>query len=117
MNQLQSEALIHLMLAARYADKKLSLIETDDFQKQVDKLPWNSGTGQSLFIQQATATVRKALATDETTQELLQAKCAPFTDSQSKLDAFRHIESLLLVDGMDPKESDFLTQLKSILKT
>ena len=117
MNQPQSEALIQLMLAARYADKKLSLSETDTFLKQIDNLPWDSGTGQSIYIQQATAIVRKALATDETAQELLHTLCAKFTDSQSRLDAFRRIEAILISDGIDPRESEFLARIKTVMST
>ena len=117
MNQSQTESLIRLLLAARYSDKKLSLSETDAFQKQVDDLPWDSGTGKSIFLQQATAYVRQALSTEETKVELLQTQCAQFTDSESRLTAFRHIEALMAADGIDPKESEFLRQLRSVLKT
>ena len=103
------------MLATRYADKKLSLSETDAFNKHIDNLPWNSGTGQSIYIQQATAKVRNALATEETTHELLQSLCAHFTDSQSRLDAFRRIKAIVISDGIDPKESEFLSRIQTML--
>ena len=116
MNQAQTEALIRLMLAARYADKKITLSETDAFQKQAEKLPWNSGTGQSLFVQQATAEVRKALATEEARQEFVRAQCAQFPDSESGLAVVRQIEALLAADGVDEKENEFLRQIRGALK-
>jgi hypothetical protein len=116
MTQAQNEALISLLLAARYSDSKLSLSETDTFQKHVDGLPWDSGTSRDIFVQQATAAVRKALSTEEAMQELLEKQCARFVDAESKRNAFRTIESLMLADDMDSKESKLLLQIRSILK-
>ena len=116
MNQAQTEALIRLMLAARYADKKISLAETDAFLKQAEKLPWNSGTGLSLFLQTATAEVRKALAADGSRQEFLRAQCSQFPDPESGLAAVRQIEALLAADGIDERENEFLGLFRGILK-
>jgi len=116
MTQAQNEALIHLLLAVRFSDSKLSLSESDAFQKQIDDLPWDSGTSRYIFVQQATAAVRNALSSDGTKQELLEKQCAEFTDSDSKRSAFRTIESLMLADGIDPKESKLLLHIRSILK-
>lgn len=116
MTQTENEALIYLMLLARFSDNKLSLSESDAFQKHFDGVSWDSSTSRYIFVQQAMAAVRKALSADETRQEMLQAQCARFTDSESKRRAFRAVEALMMADGVDPKESDLLLQIRSILK-
>ena len=116
MTQTQNEALIKLLLAARFSDSKLSVLESDFFQQQVDELPWDSGTSRDYFIQQATAAVRKALLADGTKQEFLEDQCAQFTDADSRSAALKAIESLMLADGLDPRESKLLLHIRSILK-
>ena len=115
MNQAQNEALINLMLAARFSDKKISLSESDAFQKHVDNLAWESGTSRDIFVQQATAAVRKALSAEEATRQFLEKQCGAFLDSEQKRNAFRIIESLALTDGMDPKENKFLMQVRTLM--
>lgn len=115
-NQAQTEALIRLMLAARYADHMLSLSEGDAFEEQVSGLSWNSSTALDKFLQQATADVRKALSTEAAKQSFLEQQCALFTDTASKRAAIQNIEAVLQADGNDPKESKLLLNLRSMLK-
>lgn len=115
MNQAQNEALIYLMLAARFSDRKISLSESDAFQKHTDNLSWESGTSRDIFIQQATATVRKALSAEEATRQFMERQCAQFADSETKRNVFRIVESLMLADGMNPKENKFLLQVRTLL--
>ncbi|MFZ1388117.1 MAG: hypothetical protein WAS34_12130 [Thiolinea sp.] len=47
--QAQNEALVRLMLLARYQDKKLSLSEQDAFNRSLQKIAWSSVTDVSMF--------------------------------------------------------------------
>jgi uncharacterized tellurite resistance protein B-like protein len=114
--QAQSEALVNLMLAARYADNKISLSEGDAMQKLLDELPWSSGTALSLYVQQATAAVRRALAGEATRQSFVETQCGRFRDPSSRKNVIRGLESLLQADGLDPTESKLLQQIRGLFQ-
>lgn len=111
----QSEALVRLMLAARFEDCKLTLQEEDEFQKQLQALPWDS-TDPDLFLQGATADVRKALAAEETKLQFLTVQCSQFPDAESKKVCFDRIKRVLEADGIDSKEGRLLQQIRSLLE-
>ena len=115
--QPQNEALVRLLIAAKYQDKKLSLLEDAEFHKHLERLPWDSGTALSLFVMNETATIREALSSEDSKQKFLAGQCAQFTDSGTKSNALNAIAIVLQADGIDPKESAFLLQLKTILHT
>jgi uncharacterized tellurite resistance protein B-like protein len=115
-NQAQNEALVRLMLAAQYADHKLTLSEDDEFQKQLNELAWESGTELDIFVQEATAIVRKALATEETKQRFLTAQCSQFSDPEAKRSVVDRIQRVLQADGIDTEESSLLQQIRGLLQ-
>ncbi|GEM_PF-3400056 len=111
--QEQNEALIHLIIAARHADGNLSLSEADAATLSIGSLDWQSGTALDLYLQQATATVRTAFSSAERREELLHSSCARFPDIGDQEDALHAIQEVLLADGLDPKESAFLDQVRT----
>jgi len=113
--QVQNEALVRLLIAARYLDAKLSLRETESLQQQIDELPWDSGTGKSYFVMQETARIRDALSTDVTRQAFLEQQCRYFKTPENKAKLLKDIAAVLLSDGDDNKENRFLAQLESLL--
>ena len=114
--QEQNEAFIRLMLAARYEDLKLSLPESDEIEKQVEGLEWESNTPPDMFVKRATAEVRKALETEETKAEMIKAQCEAFEDSASKAWVMEKIRAVLAADGLDPKENELLKKIRESLK-
>lgn len=113
--QIQNEALVRLMLLARYQDKKLSLSEQDAFNRNLQKIEWHSVTDISMFTMREIAAVRKALETPEKTQAFIMQHCAYFTNSEAKnvcLTVLRHIAA---ADKNDPRESEFIQQVEHAL--
>jgi hypothetical protein len=103
------------MLAARFEDCKLTLQEEDEFRKQLQALPWDS-TDIDVFLQGATADVRKALATEDTKLQFLTAQCSRFPDAGSKKACLDSIKRVLEADGIDTKEGKLLQQIQDLLE-
>lgn len=114
-SQRQTEALIRLMLAARYVDKKLSLSENDAFQRNIEALPWTRITSLDGFINQSMYQVRNAMLNETSKQQLLEEECGHLAMMDDKRGALRKIESVLQMNSLDPVESEFLEQVRTLL--
>lgn len=114
-SQPQNEALVRLLIAARFGDARLSLAEGEDLSKRLSHLAWTSGTGLSVFIGQATADVRKAMAFPAEKTQFLSAQCAAFDTPESRKAAVQQIEGLLQSDGTDARENAFLQDIRRFL--
>lgn len=114
--QQQTEALIQLLLVARYEDKTLSLAESEAFEKLVEKLPWNSPTGLSLFLQQATHKVRKALETPEKKASYIEFLCSEFKDAAARRQAMGSVSALLMSDNQAASENKLANRLRELLQ-
>ena len=114
--QTQNEALVRLMLAARYQDKRLSLIEEEEFQKHLDKLPWESITELDLFVMQESTYVRKALESEDAKQSFLINQCSHFQTPAAKALCMKTIELILESDGVEQRESAFLQQIEAAIE-
>ena len=115
LNQQQTEALINLLLVGRYADKSLSLAETEALDQEIEKLPWSSPTARSLFLQQSVYAVRNALDAAGSRAAFIKAQCAAFDDAESKRSALHALESVLIADGIDAREQELLTEVRGHL--
>jgi len=115
-SQLQSEALIRLLIAARYQDAKLSLTESDAIQRHIDALPWESGTAKSVFVMSETARVREALSTEGARQKFLEEQCAQLKSEDAKYFALKTLGDVMNSDGVDPRENKFLAHVEALLK-
>lgn len=113
--QEQNEALIRLMLAARYQDRKLSLAEEDEFLDRLEKIRWESGIELDFFVMKETAVVRKALETDEGMLSFVADQCSRFNSIEEKKICLKTIESLMQSDGIDNRESAFLKLVENAL--
>ena len=113
--QLQNEALVRLMLLARYQDKKLSLSEQDAFNRSLQKLAWNSVTDVSMFTMREIPAVRRALEAAEKTESFINQQCALFTTSEAKNECLSVLKQIAKTDKTDPRESQFLQQVEAAL--
>lgn len=112
-NQEQTEGLILLMLGARFQDGKLSLAESEAFEKQLAILPWDSGSTLGIFLQGATGKVRRALDSKETKQKLFQEQFALFTDAETQNAAIDSLSAVLEADGIDPREMHLIADMRA----
>lgn len=115
LQQRQTEALIRLMLAARYVDKKLSLSENDAFQRTIEELTWTRITSLEGFINQSMYQVRNAMLNETSKQQLLEEECGHLARMDDKRSALRKIESVLQMNSLDPTESEFLEQVRTLM--
>lgn len=116
LTQEQNEALVRLMIAGRYEDKKLSLLEGSALEARLEQLEWRSGTSRSFFAQQATAVVRKALVDPQGKSDFLKEQCGLFRDdAEARSVALRIIAEVLGCDGTEGRESVFIGQIRSLM--
>lgn len=113
--QTQNEALVRLMLLARYQDKKLSLSEQDAFNRSLQKIEWYSVTDITLFTLREIASVRKALETPEKTEAFIQQQCVLFNSSEAKNQCLAVLRQIAAADKHDPRESQFIHQVEAAL--
>lgn len=114
--QLQNEALIRLMIAATYQDKKISIPEEEELEKFIDRIEWESGTAPDLFVMKETAVVRKALDSDETRHALISEQCSHFRTYEDKNMCMHAIQEIIQSDGTEKRESLFLAEVREALE-
>ncbi len=114
MTSKQTESLVRLILAIRFADKNITLRESEAVDKELASLDWTSGFALSLFVQQSTSEVRKAMATPEGKQAFLQEQCAAFTEREAQRDVLRSLEAVMRADGIDATENSLLDEIKAL---
>ncbi|MBT63052.1 MAG: hypothetical protein CML13_07555 [Puniceicoccaceae bacterium] len=71
LQQAEREAIIDLLLMAIYVDQHLSLAETKEFDHAADSLGWDSSTGSSVYICNATDRARTARISEELTADFI----------------------------------------------
>ncbi|WP_298609310.1 hypothetical protein [uncultured Thiothrix sp.] len=113
--QTQNEALVRLMLLARYQDKKLSLSEQDAFNRSLQKIEWHSVTDVTMFTMREIASVRKALETPEKTETFIQQQCVLFTNSEAKNQCLAVLRHIAAADKNDLRENQFIHQVEAAL--
>ena len=113
--QTQNEALVRLMLLARYQDKKLSLSEQDAFNRSLQKIEWHSVTDITLFTLREIASERKDLETPEKTETFIQQQCVLFNSSEAKNQCLAVLRQIAAADEHDPRESQFIHQVEAAL--
>jgi hypothetical protein len=112
--QAQLEALVDLLVYASATDAMFSLRESDVLEKDLQRLPWNSGIGLSSFVNASYARVNAA-NTPEAKRAYLQKRCGSFNTQEDRKAVFSETERLLWSDGIKPVESEFMTRLRQAL--
>jgi 4-aminobutyrate aminotransferase-like enzyme len=115
LTQVQNEAIVKLMLLARYQDKKLSLTEEAQFNQYLNELHWQSVTAVDTYAMRETTVVRKALDSAEATQAFIAQQNQVLNSPEAKQAVLTMVERLLSSDGVADAESQFLQQLKASL--
>ena len=115
LNQSQREAVIDLLLLAIYADNHISLDENQVLEDSIDSLGWNSGTGLSMYINDATTRVRNAQNDEASTNEFIDTIATRLDSQRSKDKALSLLVELFDSDGTSVAEESFYTQLQSKL--
>lgn len=113
--QTQNEALVRLMLLARYQDKKLSLSEQDAYNRSLQKIEWHSVTDVTMFTMREIASVRKALETTEKTEAFIHQQCLSFTSPEAKNQCLIVLKQIAAADKSDPRENQFIHQVEAAL--
>lgn len=113
--QIQNEALVRLMLLARYQDKKLSLSEQDAFNRSLHKLAWSSVTDINMFTMREIAAVRKVLEAPEKAKAFIHQQAAFFTTTEAKNECLAMLKKIVASDQNDPRENNFLQEVESAL--
>lgn len=115
LTQAQNEALVKLMLAARYQDKRLSLAEEEAFKKLLNTLKWDSMKEIGLFAMRETAAVRKAIESEATFDTFIATQCAFFKGTDLKDSCIKMLEAVVKADGEDSRENVFLQKVNAAL--
>lgn len=105
-------ALIKLMLLARYADNRLSIVENKTFERIVRQLEWKGVLSEYSFKNKAIAEVRDAYQSEASEDAFVAEQCALITDEAEVQIAIKKIESVLMADGMTPEESVMFGKIK-----
>lgn len=116
MNQAQNEALVKLMLAARYQDKKLSLAEEETFKKLLNELKWESLKDIGVFVQRETAAVRRAVESEATLQSFITTQCALLKDETASAATVKMLEAVIKADSENAQENEFMKKVVTALQ-
>lgn len=113
--QVQNEALVRLMLLARYQDKKLSLSEQDAFNRNLNTLAWHSVTDINMFTMREIAAVRKALETPDRMESFINQQCRFFNTDEAKNECLNILRQIAAADKTNPREHHLLQQVEAAL--
>lgn len=112
MEQPEREAIIDLLLLSTYIDRHLSLSESNAFDDAAESLGWDSQTGPSIYISNATNRARDTGSSEAATAELIAFVARRLTSVGSKERALSLLNRLLMSDGKTEKEADFFKQVE-----
>ena len=115
ITQPEREAIIDLLLLAVYIDGHLSLAESTEFDSAADSLGWDSITGPSIYISNATDRARNARTSDDATAEFIAFAAQRLTSPGSKERALEVLNRLLTSDGKTETEKAFFKQVEATL--
>ncbi|MFT5837211.1 MAG: hypothetical protein ACI9ZV_000715 [Candidatus Azotimanducaceae bacterium] len=113
LKQAEREAILDLLLLATYVDGHLSLSETKEFDDAADAMGWESSTGPSVYISNATDRARTARSGKETTAEFINYVAARLGSSGSRERALELLNRLFLADGKTEQEKVFFKQVEA----
>lgn len=112
--QEESEAIVRLLLAGRCQDGVVSLSEGDEFKRQVALLPWSSEDTLEFFIVTEAARIRKTMASGRA--EFIAGTCARLRSDDARAAVLAMLPRVLAADGMDARESAFVSSVRKALE-
>jgi hypothetical protein len=112
LQQPEREAIIDLMLLAIYVDNRLSISETSELDASTESLGWDSITGPSIYISNATNRARDARSSEGATAEFIVYAANRLSSAGSKARALELLNRLLMSDGKTDKEKAFFLQVE-----
>ncbi len=113
LQQPEREAIIDLLLLGIYIDNHLSLGETSEFDASTESLGWDSTTGPSIYISNATTRARDVRLSEDAIAEFIRFAASRLTSAGSKERALTLLNRLLMSDGKTEKEADFFKQVEA----
>ncbi len=112
LKQAEREAILDLLLLATYVDDHLSLSESKEFDDAADALGWESNTGPSVYISNATGRARTARSSEAATSQFIDYVAERLISNGSKERALELLNRLFIADGKTDKEKAFFKQVE-----
>lgn len=112
LSQTQNEAVVRLLLLAKYQDGLLSLKENSRVEQELELLNWTSGEALSIYVQRMTATVRDRLADEAALANFLKNIADDLGDKDVGQRAIHILKRVLASDTESSEETIFLTRVK-----
>jgi hypothetical protein len=116
LTQPQREALISILVISMYSDGHLSLEEDEALNKFLDSIPWESGTGRTVFLTDAITQVNN-ITNDVDLADYIERNAAAFDTAQARKSALDAITGFLKSDGMAEAEAPLLAKISDALKS
>lgn len=115
-HQKERDALINLMLLARYVDKSLSIAENDTFENILGNMQWQDVIKPHSRVNEYLLGVRHAAQSDETIEHFLNEQCGYFQTNEAKQIALKKIDNILQSDGLVDVEKNLYKTIKAKLE-
>lgn len=117
LTQAQNEALVRLLIAARYQDKKLSNLEQVEFDKHLEALAWQGSPDITTFALREASSIRKMLSEPSSSQEaFIELQVVEFSSPSDKETCLKTLAEVLASDQLADSENAFLKQVEAALK-
>lgn len=113
-DQNQREALINLMLVARFSDKKLSLAEEETFETILAKVYWQDVMSSESYINEAIGRVRDIFLAEETLDAYIKNQCVWFKNKADQDIVLQKINSVCHADGLVEIEQQMMQTIQDI---
>lgn len=113
--QAEREALINLMLVARFSDKKLSIAEEETFTTILNKVHWEDVVSSESFVNEQLSVVREVIGSMETLLPFVTRQCAHFTQAEAKQLALQKVANVLHSDGLVESEQEVYNMIANLL--
>lgn len=114
--QEEREALIKLMLVARFADKKLTLFEAKTFKNILKDVEWQDVISSESFVNEQTHEVRKIVGSSDSLYPYITEQCQFFTEDDAKQMVLKKVGNVMRSDGLVESEEEIYNFLAAELQ-
>lgn len=114
--QEEREALIKLMLVARFTDKKLTLFEQKTFKNILKDVEWQDVISSESFVNEQTSHVRKVVGETQDLHPFVTEQCQFFKDDEAKQMVLKKVGNVMRSDGLVESEQEIFEFIEQELQ-
>ena len=115
LRQSEREAIVDLLHLCLYADAHIGLQESDHLSAVVERIGWDPNLSFSSYEARSIADARRARLDEAVRKDFIAYAAQRLASTASKTLALSLCSDLMAADGTQERESQLLTEIRSLL--